>query len=364
MRWIKRIGCVVVLLAVLSAGAALFVRAQGVQYVLAWTGGGFARPLPSAEDYLPETLGGSLPCASGPIKVITYNTFNGSALVESLVERFADGDLGGLPPWSARVPEIRERIAHYDPDLIGLQEMGWDDDIAAIVPRDAGYTLVSYKIGSFEYGDSALLFRTARFEMLDSGQFWQTPSPMLPLSFGYKRDSMFRYVNWAVLRERETGFTFLYVNTHFDNNTANKEPFSQVFRERFTALAERMPVVATGDFNSNGQTERYARFTGADRTPPLLPNTWDLAAPGERFFWFNGAAPEPIPAGNEDAAPANRIDHILAGGPCPIAVRGWTIDLRGLKNGGEISDHDLIAAEIEFGGPADDQSAANTSALQ
>lgn len=361
MRWLKRIGCAVVVLLLLVIGAALFVRVQGVQYVLAWTVGGYARSLPEAAAYAPEPLGGALPCASGPIKVITYNTFNGSALVESLVERYADGDLQGMPPWSRRVPEIRERIAHYDPDLIGLQEMGWDDDIAAIVPRDAGYTLVSYKLGSFEYGDSALLFRTERFELLDSGQLWQTPTPMLPLSFGFKKDSVFRYVNWVVLRERDSGFTFLYVNTHFDNNTANKEPFSQVYRDRFTALAEGMPVIATGDFNSNGETERYARITGADRTPPLLPNVWDLAGPSERFYWFNGPEPELIPEGNEDVAPANRIDHILVGGPCPVSVRRWTIDLRGLRDGGDISDHDLIAAEIEFGAA---QSAAITSDLR
>jgi len=347
MRIVKRLGCGVVVLALLLASAALFVRAQGVQYALAWTVGGFAAPLPDAAAYEPA---GPEDCAGGVIKVLTYNTFNGSALVESLVERFAEGDLQGMPPWSQRVPEIRERIAYYGPDLIGFQEMGANHDIAAIVPPEDGYTLVSYKIGGLEYGDSALLFRTERFELLDSGQFWLTPTPELPLSFGFIRGSVFRYVNWAVLRDRSNGFTFLFVNTHFDNNTNNKEPASALFREHFTTLAETMPVIVTGDFNSHGDTERYARITGADRTPPLLPNTWDLAAPAERFYWHNGPAPQVIPEGNDDVAPAKRIDHILVGGPCPVSVRGWTIDLRGLGDGRSISDHDLIAVEVVFGG--------------
>lgn len=346
MRILKRLGCAVIVLALLLAVTALFVRAQGVQYALAWTVGGFAAPLPDTAAYQPAT---PEDCDSDAIMVLTYNTFNGSAFVESLVERFADGDLGGLPRWSERVPEIRERIAHYAPDLIGFQEMGANKDIAAIVPPEEDYTVVSYKLGRLEYGDSALLFRSQRFELLDSGQFWLTPTPALPLSFGFIRGSVFRYVNWAVLRDRNNGFTFLFVNTHFDNNNANKEPSSVLFREHFTALAESMPMIVTGDFNSRGDTERYARISGADREPPLLPNAWDWAPTDKRFYWRDGRAPVPIPEGNEDVAPATRIDHILVGGPCSVAVLDWTIDLRPLEDGRPISDHDLIAARIAFG---------------
>ncbi|MBI1319306.1 MAG: hypothetical protein GC168_10240 [Candidatus Hydrogenedens sp.] len=366
MRWLKRIGCGALLLVLLAAGTALMVRYEGFQYLMAWTGGGYAHPLPAADAYPTVATGGGNPCASGPIKVITYNTFNGSALVENLVERYADGDLQGMPRWSERLAEIRERIAHYAPDLIGLQEMGWDHDIRDIVPEEDGYTLQSYHAGAFEYGDSALLYRTQRFEALDAGQLWLTPKPELPMSWGFQKQSMLRYVNWVVLRERGTGFTFLYANTHYDNNGPNKEASSKLYRERITALAAGMPVIATGDFNSNGTTDRYPRFTGADQRPPLLPNTWDTAGPEERYYWRDSPEPERIPAGDDTLAPANRIDHILAGGPCPVSVRGWTIDLRTLRDGRDISDHDLIAAEIRFGESeaAPDQSSANTTDLR
>jgi endonuclease/exonuclease/phosphatase family metal-dependent hydrolase len=351
-RWIKRILISLVVLLLFLLMVAGFVRYQGVQYMLALLGGGYARPLPAVDAYPVDAKGGPNPCASGPISVVTYNTFNGSALVEDLVERFADGDLRGFKPWSQRVPEIRERIAGYDADLIGLQEMGWDEDIAAIVPRDAGYTLVSYKYGSFQYGDSALLFRSARFDLLDSGQLWYGPNPDLPLSYGFRRLSMLRYASWALLKEKTTGFTFLFVNTHFDNASANKEPTSHLFRQRITALAQGLPMVVTGDFNSPGNTERYGVFTGSDRNPPLLQNTQTLAK-ARLVHESHGAPPRAIADGETTLNYLERIDHILVGGPCPVSVTNWTIDTRTLKDGANISDHDLIAAHIEFGVPID-----------
>ena len=110
-------------------------------------------------------------------------------------------------PWSVRLPEIRERIASETPDLIGLQETGSDTDIGNIVPMSK-YTLISYHFGSFQYGDAALLFKTDRFELLDSGQLRLGPDPDLPMALGFRYLAMIRYVNWAVLREKSSGFTF------------------------------------------------------------------------------------------------------------------------------------------------------------
>lgn len=351
LRWIKRIAYTLLVLLLSALALAAFIRFQGVQYFFAYTTGGFARPLPKIDAYPVQPQGGNNPCASGPLTVVTYNIFNGAALVERLVERFANGDLNGFRPWSERVPEIRDRIASYNPDLIGLQETGWDDDIAAIIPRDAGYTLVSYKIGDFEYGDSALLFRTARFELLDSGQLWLGNNPDLPMAYGFKRLSMLRYANWALLKEKSNGFTFLFVNSHFDNASVNKEPASRLFRERITELAKGLPMVVTGDFNSPGNTDRYKVFTGSDQNPPLLQDTQVLTAT-PRAHESHDAPPRPITLEDAELNYLQRIDHILVGGPCPVTVTDWLIDLRPLTTGEPISDHDLMAAKLEFGAPA------------
>jgi endonuclease/exonuclease/phosphatase family metal-dependent hydrolase len=350
MRWIKRIFIGLLVLVLLIAGFALMIRYQGFQYLSAYTLGGFNNPLPAVDAYPVTVAGGTNPCASGPISVISYNIFNGSALVEDLVDRFAEGDLQGMRPWSERVPEIKARIGGYDPDIIGFQEMVGDADIWEAIPDREVYGLITQHFGPLEYGDAAILYRKARFELLDFGHFTLGPNPDLPFSYGFIRASMLRYVNWALLREKETGFTFLFVNTHFDNNTPNKEPSSPLFQERVAKLAQGLPMIVTGDFNSKGNTDRYATFTGAGMNPPLLVNAYSLDdAPAV----FPPTGPKrPIAETEPELHYLERIDHILVGGPCEEIVEEWLIDLRPLSNGEPMSDHDLLAAKIQFAAPA------------
>jgi len=142
----------------------VLLRLQAWQYLAAYSGAGFANPLPDS-----SRLAANQQCTVQPLRVMSFNVMYGSAVIEALAARFRGGSTGaGELPWSVRLPEIRERIASYGPDLLGLQEMGEDSAVEAIAPPDQ-YTLVSYHLGSFQYGDSALLFKTARFERLDSG---------------------------------------------------------------------------------------------------------------------------------------------------------------------------------------------------
>lgn len=331
--WLKRLGISVLLLASMLAILCVFIRFQGIQYVAAYSGNGFARNLPAPDAYPVQGHGGTASCStSQPINVLTYNVLYGSTFIEDMAARFRNGDTGGYLPWSQRFPEIRQRIASYAPDLIGLQETHTDTDIALIVPQDK-YTLVTYHLGSFQYGDAALLFKTDRFSLLESGQLWLGPNPELPLAFGFRPLAMIRYVNWAVLREQASGFTFLFVNTHFDNSGANKEPSSTLFHDRIASLAKGMPIIVTGDFNSTAKTGRHRRFTGADQNPPLLRNAYMLANS------------PPVAA---EVHPDSRIDHILAGGPCQVVADSWSIDQRPLENGQAMSDHDPVLASLRF----------------
>ncbi len=325
-RWLKALGITVFIFISLVVLAAVFIRYQGIQYLAAYSGNGFAHPLPKADAYPVKS------CNSQPIKVLSYNVLYGSTFLEDMAARFRNGDTGGYLPWSTRFPEIRERLAGYAPDLIGFQETHTDTDIALIAPLDK-YTLVTYHLGSFQYGDAALLFKTDRFSLLDSGQLWLSPTPDLPLALGYRPLSVVRYVTWAVLQEKATGFSFVYVNTHFDNASANKDPSSFLFRERITSLAKNLPMIVTGDFNTMANNDRYRRFTGADQNPPLLQNAYTLAK-------------EPAVAAN--VHPNQRIDHILAGGPCPVSASAWQIDQQPLRNGQAMSDHDPVLATLQF----------------
>ena len=316
-------GVLLVLLVVL-------LRLQGWQYLAAYSGAGFANPLPDTSRFAATA---NQQCNAEPLRVMSFNVMYGSAVIEALAARFRGGSTGvGELPWSVRLPEIRARIASYSPDLLGLQEMGENSAVDAVAPPEL-YTLVSYHLGGFQYGDSALLFKTARFEQLASGQLWLGNTPELPMSLGFQPLSMVRYANWAWLRDKASGFTFLFVNSHFDNAGANKEPSASLFRERIARLARDIPMVVTGDFNTTADTERYRRFSGIDAKPPLLENAYTLAG---------------SPAVAAALHPDRRIDHILAGGPCGVVAEQWLLDTRPLKNGQMMSDHDALFASLRF----------------
>ncbi|ESS71944.1 endonuclease/exonuclease/phosphatase family protein [Methyloglobulus morosus KoM1] len=313
---------------IVLVGFIVLTRFQGCQYIAAYSGAGFAANLPDA-----TSIAKPISCNTQALQVMSYNVRYGSTTIEAVANRFRGGDTGdGYLPWSVRIPEIRARIASYAPDLLGLQEMETDADIGGIVPLDT-YTLVTYHLGSFQYGDSALLFKTSRFEKLDSGQMWLGHTPDLPMSLGFSRLAMIRYVNWVMLREKSTGFTFMFVNTHFDNASKNKEPSATLFRERIASLTKGLPMIVSGDFNTTAGNERYRRLMGSDENPPLLINSFAL---------FNGQI------GNQASHPNKLIDHILVGGPCKTEVEQWLVDTRQLKNGQRMSDHNPIFARLRF----------------
>lgn len=324
-KWLKQ--CALLLLVLVIVFTA-FIRFQGWQYIAANTGAGLAASLPDATSFAKPAS-----CNSESLQVMSFNVMYGSKTIEALAKRFRGSDTGhGDLAWSVRIPEIRERIISYTPDLLGLQEMETDADVGAIVPLEQ-YTLVTYHLGDFQYGDSALLFKTARYEQLKSGQVWLGPKPDLPMSLGFSPLAVIRYANWVLLREKSTGFTFIFVNTHFDNAGKNKEPSASLFRERIASLAKEFPMVVTGDFNTKANTERYFRLTGAKDSPPLLKNVYALATS------------KPV---DTTLRPDKLIDHILVGGPCKIAADQWLVDTRPLNNGKAMSDHSLIFAKLRF----------------
>ena len=310
----------------------LFIRYQVIQYWVVYTGDGFAHELSLKTSNSITDNNRKQLCVSGDFKVLTFNVEYGSKLIENMAVYFNNASTGSALPWSVRAPEIRERINGYAPDLIGFQETHTDKDIATILSV-VDYSILSYHMGGFEYGDAALAYKAARFEVLDKGQLWLGPNPDLPMSYGFKPLAMIRYVNWAVLKEKSSGFTFMFINTHFDNASGNKDPSAILFYERITQLAKGLPMIVTGDFNTTGDSERYRRIIGADKPVQLLQNTYVLAG-----------QPKVAPELNPD----KRIDHIFAGGPCHAKADHWIIDPQPLKKGERMSDHLPILADVQF----------------
>lgn len=327
------------LLMLLSAGLlAVMAVFQGPQQLFALATGSWGRlPGETALRDPAENCGAQVSCDSGPMRVLTFNI---------LCRICTESDSKpGYETWYVRLPYLREIIRYYDLDLIGFQETGGQRDLEELNPDPDHYAWLAFHAGGLLYGDAALLYRKDRFEALDSGQFWLNPNFRLPFSFGWKPLSMPRYVNWARLRNRENDFEFLFVNTHFDNNSPNKEPSAVLVHEVMRVPALHLPIVLTGDFNTQGDTQRYQNLVRGNEAEPLLKQTAELAAVRE-------LVPPAFPKEPAvEAAPdlfMGQIDHIFVGGPGEWTVTRWAVDTRVGGAAGDIrpSDHPAVFAEV------------------
>ncbi len=330
MKWLKRIAIVLAVLILFG----IFVRHDGIQYAMATVLGSYGKPYFNADVYSAVENCGSAPaCGSGPLKVMSFNVFC----------RICDKGRTGYQPWDQRLPHLQERIAKYDPDLLGLQELGGHADIEDFLKAFPGYDYVAYAFGPWIYADCALFYKKERFEKLDSGQLWLSPKPELPFAKAWKL-SMPRYVNWAYLRQKKDGFQFLYINTHFDNAGVNKEPAARFFAQTFGPIAAKMPVIVTGDFNTDSTTTRYRNLLGEG--PGKLEDAYDLAKSKEIVSNFPEGAK--IPDLDEFIDPVKAIDHVLVGGPLTKTVARWTLDSTLYDDHQRPSDHPSVFAEIEL----------------
>ena len=206
------------------------------------------------------------------VKVMTYN----------VLCSFCPG-LGAdqHDPWAERAPLLRDLFAEYDLDLIGVQELtytapgaNYSDEVRDLTGDT--YEAIYYENAQLmDYPDATLLYRASRFAEHDRGFFWLSSTPDVPLSADFDPDGQLaRLVTWAELEDLDSGEHFIFVTTHFDNNSPSQTLSAPLFLSRMKPLADRLPVIITGDFNSNLSTEAYSILTGSES--PKLRNASDL----------------------------------------------------------------------------------------
>lgn len=265
---------------------------------------------------------------SAPFSVMTYNvlcSFCGS---------------GEYDTWDERQPYFKDTFARYDADLIGLQELAFGTEVDQLLTLMDGYASVYYAAvdSNLTYPDATVLYRTERFELLESGQFWLSPTPDVPSSTGFAEQQLPRLVAWTKLRDLQTGQVIYFASTHVDNNSPSQAKSAPLILERAAPWAAEAPVVFLGDFNSKPDTEAYQILTTSQ---------------GFHFVNSQALAKEWLVDSNETPVPtydlADRIDHIFLGsGAVDWSVSKWSVDVhRYGPNQRYPSDHFPMAAVIQ-----------------
>ena len=209
------------------------------------------------------------------VKVMSFNIRYGSA---------RDGD----NHWDKRKELVAKTIKSYSPDLLGLQEtLPFQARFLQKTLHD--YTYVGWTRDNNPDGEQCgIMFRTDRFEKLESGQFWLSETPKQKASKSWD-SSLPRVATWILLKDNQNdGREFLFVNTHFDHrgNQARHES-AKLIKSWLAANHNDKPIVVTGDFNTGANTTPYSHLVNAEK-PPLYDTFGAINENAENSGTFNG----------------------------------------------------------------------------
>ncbi|MEQ1689630.1 MAG: endonuclease/exonuclease/phosphatase family protein, partial [Sphingopyxis sp.] len=254
-----------------------------------------------------------------------------------------DTPVDGENDWSHRRSWLSEQIIWLAPDIFGLQEVvpGQKRDIAHDLPA---YRLVGNgRDDGRDMGESSPIgFMPTRFDLLDSGTFWLSPTPDQP---GRGWDAAYpRVATWVRLRDRVSHAVLLALNTHWDHIGIEARRQSGLQLRAWLGANARAGehLILLGDFNTAMTSEAMAALVNpqasavrlrdsraASQTPPF--------GPVGTFNAFR-LVPEEVLT----------IDHILVGDSVTVsrtAVVAQHVD------GRVISDHYPVLADLTPGLP-------------
>ncbi|MCE3015501.1 MAG: endonuclease/exonuclease/phosphatase family protein [Pirellula sp.] len=200
-----------------------------------------------------------------PVRVMSFNIRYGTA---------KDGD----NHWDKRKEFLVETINEFDPDLLGTQEtLAFQRDY--IQEKLSKYQ--SFGVGRDDGKDNgemaALFFNKHRFEKLDGGHFWLSPTPDVVGSKGWDA-ALPRIATWVKLRDNtaQEAAPILFLNTHFDHMGAEARSQSvSLIRSKVTKLGADCRVILTGDFNADAKSGPYKSLFDSDLTKPDLISLQD-----------------------------------------------------------------------------------------
>lgn len=260
------------------------------------------------------------------INVLTYNI------------RYDNPD-DSLNNWQYRRDRAANAIRFYEADIIGTQEVlhNQRQDLKERLPE---YTAigVAREDGKEEGEYNVLWFKTDRFENLDSGTFWLSETPDVAGSLGWD-GACKRIATWARLRDKESGKTFLALNTHLDHvgETARREGVSLMF-DKVKELSQGAPAIVTGDFNSTPDSDVIKHVTD-ENDPGHLTDSRAVSpivyGPSWSFHDFGEIPYEHRPL----------LDYVFVKGDLDVMRYGVLAEM---ENGEYLSDHAPVLVTVKM----------------
>ena len=210
------------------------------------------------------------------VALVATNILSIRAEVSTEVHRFAtynvrytndasDTEANGRA-WPARSQYVYNIIRDYKFDVMGLEEVtGRSGSTGVVINPSTGLSqreelqkeLSEYSFLLFErdgstkdYSYNAIAYRTSKYDLLDHGVFWLSPTPETPSVGWNTSNTINRTCGWAKLASKSTGEVFFYFVTHANYaGTIDGTNQAELICRKIDAIAGSNPVILCGDFN-------------------------------------------------------------------------------------------------------------------
>jgi endonuclease/exonuclease/phosphatase family metal-dependent hydrolase len=194
------------------------------------------------------------------LRVMTFNIRYGTAK-------------DGPDHWDKRRELLADTVRKFDPDLLGTQETLLEQ-AEYLAEKFPGYDWlgVGRDDGKRKGESVAIYWKKDRFEKQAGGHFWLSEQPDVPGSKSWDT-SLTRMATWVKLRDRKSdgpASQFVWVNTHFDHMGKQARLESgKVIRAWLRKNAAELPVIVTGDFNTDAGSAPFKALVGEGDAPQL-----------------------------------------------------------------------------------------------
>ena len=175
------------------------------------------------------------------IKVMSYNIRLSSGTIKA----------DSIYHWEHRKQASLNLMHEENPTVFGLQEACPDqmDYMVENLP-EYGYIGVGRDDGKRKGEFMSIFYKKEEVEFIDGGTFWLSETPD-EVSKGWDA-ACFRTCTWAILKKKDTGKKFVYMNTHLDHKgkVAREESIKLIVARAEQITGGKLPVFITADFNS------------------------------------------------------------------------------------------------------------------
>lgn len=230
------------------------------------------------------------------------------------------GDVSNGNGWAQRCPVICKMIQFHDFDIFGAQEV-LQHQLTDVLRDLTGYAYIGVgRDDGKEKGEYAPVFyKTDKFKLLRSGHFWMSEVTDKP-NKGW--DAVLpRICTWGNFQDKKSGFRFWFFNLHMDHiGVEARRQSAKLVLNKIKEMCGKDPVILTGDFNVDQQSESYALINNSGK----LQDSYELA---KVLYASNGTFNNFNPNSKTDS----RIDHIFVTSDLHVMRYGVLTDTYRIK---------------------------------